>query len=256
MMGASRGRLIAFVAVLALGAGAAAMPTPASAGKGVALGVDVSRFNGAIDWTQVRAAGVRFAFVQASRGTGLDCDVKPGNCGGDLLYGANYAAARVAGLRVGPYHRVFIDPEPIEAAKADARAEAALFVSVVGSLRRGDLLPALDVESPFDGASAPQVRIWVRTWLKQVRRALGVRPIIYTNSTSWSATGNSRKFARAGHALWVANWGVRKPRVPAANWSGRGWWIWQYTSSGRVPGISGRVDLNRLRVRFRRIAVR
>jgi lysozyme len=139
---------------------------------------------------------------------------------------------------------------------ADARAEAALFVSSVGSLQPGDLVPAIDVESPFDGATAPQLRVWVRTWLKQVRRALGVRPIIYTNTTSWSATGNTLKFARAGHALWVANWGVSRPSVPAADWAGRGWSIWQYTSSGELPGIAGRVDLNRLRVRFSRLSVR
>jgi GH25 family lysozyme M1 (1,4-beta-N-acetylmuramidase) len=54
----------------------------------------------------------------------------------------------------------------------------------------------------------------------------------------------------------VANWEVRAPSVPADNWGGRGWSIWQFTNSGRVAGISGRVDRNRLRVRFSRISVR
>lgn len=236
-------------------AAAVVMPTTASAGKGTAIGVDVSRFQGTIDWTAVGGYGIRFAFVQASRGTGFDCDVVPDNCGADLYYASNYAAARAAGIRVGAYHRVFIDPEPIEALKIDARAEANLFTSIVGTLRRGDLVPALDVESPFDGASPVQIRVWIKTWIKRVRKTLGVRPIIYTNTTSWAATDDTTKFARKGHPLWVANWGVGRPSVPAGNWGGRGWSIWQYTSSGTVPGITGRVDMNRLRVRFSRISV-
>ena len=229
---------------------------PAQAGKGSALGVDVSRFQGTIDWTQVAGAGVRFAFVQSSRGNGADCDVKPDNCGADPYYAVNYAAARAVGIRVGAYHRAFIDPAPDAELRADARAEADLFIAGVGALHKGDLLPALDAETPFDGATAAQLRTWISTWLKRVRKRLGARPIIYTNTTSWSATGNTAAFARAGHPLWVANWSVPKPSVPAGNWAGRGWSVWQYTSSGTIPGISGRVDLDRLRVRFSRIGVR
>jgi GH25 family lysozyme M1 (1,4-beta-N-acetylmuramidase) len=240
-------------AAIALAALAAA-PATASA-KQRPLGIDVSRFQGTIDWSAVRDSGVRFAFVQASRGTGADCDVVPDDCGPDAYYASNYAAARAEGIRVGPYHRVFIDPEPIEALKADARLEADTFTAVVGRLNRGDLLPALDVESPFDGASPVQVRVWLKTWIKRMRKTLKVKPIIYTNTTSWAATGNTSKFALKGYPLWVANWGVKSPSVPASNWAGRGWAVWQYTSSGSVPGISGRVDMNRLRVRFRKISV-
>lgn len=232
-----------------------AMAPAAQAGKGNATGVDVSRFQGTIDWAQVRGSGVRFAYVQASRGTGFDCDVVPTDCGADLYYASNYAGARANKVRVGAYHRVFIDPEPLDQIRVDARAEADLFASVVGKLRRGDLMPALDVESPFDGASPKAIRTWIQVWIKRVRKLIGGRPVIYTNTTSWSATGNTSQFARKGHHLWVANWGVKKPSVPAGNWYRRGWSIWQYTSSGRVPGIAGRVDMNRLRVRFSKIAV-
>ena len=256
------GRPIRARAVRALAAalGAAALiavlaPAQASAGTGTKLGIDVSRFQGTIDWAAVKASGVKFAFVQASRGTGFDCDVVPDNCGPDLFYATNYANAKANGIRVGPYHRVFIDPEPLEALKADARLEADTFTSMVGSLQRGDLRPALDVESPFDGATAVQVRVWIKTWITRVRKTLGSSPIIYTNNVSWSATGNTTKFAAKGYPLWVANFDVKTPSVPASNWAGRGWSIWQYTSSGTVPGISGRVDMNRLRVRFSRISV-
>lgn len=230
-------------------------PAHASAGKGTKLGIDVSRFQGTIDWAKVKAAGVKFAFVQASRGTGYDCDVVPDDCGPDRYYATNYAAAKANGIRVGPYHRVFIDPEPLERLKADARLEADTFTSMVGSLAPGDLRPALDVESPFDGASALQIRVWIKTWIARVKTNLGSTPIIYTNNSSWAETGNTTKFAAKGYPLWVANFDVKRPLVPASNWAGRGWAVWQYTSSGSVPGISGRVDMNRLRVRFSKISV-
>lgn len=230
---------------------------PATAPAGAArLGVDVSRFNGTIDWSAARAAGVTFAFVQASRGTGLDCDVKPDDCGADPLYASNYGLARAAGIRVGPYHRAFIDPETPSQTRTDALTEANLFLTSVGTLQPGDLRPVIDFETPFDGAEPAQLRIWLRTWLRRVGEALRTKPIIYTNATSWGLNGNVREFAKAGHRLWVANWNVKKPVVPALNWAGRDWSVWQYTSSGVLPGFSGRVDLNRLRVRFKTISVR
>ena len=63
-----------------------------------------------------------------------------------------------------------------------------------------------------------------------MERALGAQPVIYTNHSSWQATGNTLRSARDGHLLWVANWGVSEPLVPAGNWDGRGWEVWQFTS--------------------------
>ena len=77
--------------------------------------------------------------------------------------------------------------------------------------------------------------------------ALGAKPLIYTNVSSWQATGDTRAFARAGYRLWVASWEVRRPAVPAADWDGQGWSVWQYTSDGSVAGIDGRVDRDVLR---------
>jgi GH25 family lysozyme M1 (1,4-beta-N-acetylmuramidase) len=58
--------------------------------------------------------------------------------------------------------------------------------------------------------------------------------------------GNSRWFANNGYALWIAHWHVAQPRVPASNWAGHGWTIWQYDNCGSVAGIDGCVDLDRL----------
>jgi GH25 family lysozyme M1 (1,4-beta-N-acetylmuramidase) len=240
--------------LLALCAAFAATASPASAGT-KAPGIDVSRFQGTIDWPAVAASGVRFAFVQASRGNGLDCTVRPEHCGGDPFYAINYANAKAVGIRVGPYHRVFASGATMAEARADAVSEADVYLATVGTLVPGDLLPALDVETPFTGLTPKRLRTWIRVWLKRVRARLGVKPMIYTNATSWGATGNTREFAKARYPLWVAEWGVSKPTVPADFWAGRGHSVWQYTSSGSVPGISGRVDLDRLRVGLAKITI-
>ncbi len=218
-------------------------------------GIDVSRFQGQINWASVGADGVGFAFIQASRGSGADCSVAPRECGADGFYDFNHLEAPAAGVRVGPYHRAFVGGDrPLEV-KADAKAEAAVFTTAVGELAPGDLRPALDLETPFADLSPVELRVWTRTWLRTVRRALGVKPIIYTNASSWSALGNPTSFARKRYPLWVANWDVSRPRVPAANWGGRGWRIWQYSSDGHIAGITGRVDLDTLRGGWRGISV-
>jgi GH25 family lysozyme M1 (1,4-beta-N-acetylmuramidase) len=236
-------RLVALVAALLVLSAA-----PAAAAR--LQGIDVSRFDDRIDWRRVAGDGIEFAFVQASRGAGDDCAVKPRRCGRDGLYERNYEAARAAGVRVGAYHRAFADGSDRASAKADAKAEALVFTREVGRLRDGDLLPALDAETPFDGLGPRLLRVWIRTWLKRVEARLGARPIVYTNVSSWAATGDTTEVALAGHPLWVANWGVAAPAVPAANWAGRGWSVWQYTNSGSVAGIHGRVDRDVLRGGF------
>lgn len=242
----------AALAVTLLMAGPATAPAPA---QEPTAGIDVSRFQAKVRWHRVASDGVDFAYVQASRGSGADCAVVPQRCGVDEFYERNRRRARVQGIVVGSYHRAFAGGSGRKGVKRDARAEARLFLAQVTELESGELLPALDVETPFGGLDARELRIWIKTWLRRVERRLGAKPIIYTNASSWRATGGTRKFARAGHRLWVANFGVSSPAVPAAGWNGEGWAIWQYTSSGRVRGIRGRVDLNRLAVPLEELTV-
>jgi lysozyme len=226
------------------------LPPAAGAAKGPIKGIDVSRFQGRIAWKEVGKTNLRFAYVQASRGSGRDCTVVPEECGRDQYFARNYGNAKAAGLRVGAYHRAFAKGRTRGKAKADARAEANRFIEVVGRVRNDDLRPALDVEYPFRRLNEGRLRLWIRTWINRVEKKLRVEPILYTNSSSWLATGDATSFARDGYPLWVANFDVRRPSVPADNWAGKGWTIWQYTSSGRVRGINGNVDRNRLRKGF------
>ena len=135
--------------------------------------------------------GIDFAFVQASRGSGKDCAVAPDACGPDGWYERNYALARENGIKVGAYHRAFAGGGGRKRTQKDARREARVFVKAVGSVRNGDLLPALDLETPFGGLGKKEMRRWVRVWLDRVQRKLHAKPIIYTNTSSWSATGAS-----------------------------------------------------------------
>jgi GH25 family lysozyme M1 (1,4-beta-N-acetylmuramidase) len=244
-------RILLALSLLALGLAWAA---PAQAGT-KAMGIDVSRFQGTIDWPSVAGSGIRFAFIQGSRGSGADCTVKPGQCGPDPYFATNRLAAESAGIRVGAYHRAFASGGTPADARADALAEANIFIAQVGSLQSGELIPVLDAESPFTGMTSTSLRTWIRVFVKRVTKKLGRKPMIYTNSSSWSATGNTTEFAKARYPLWIAEWGVSRPGVPANNWSGRGYSVWQYTSSGSVAGISGRVDMDRLGKRLGKITV-
>ncbi len=193
-------------------------------------GIDVSHWQDAIDWTKVAEAGKRFAFMKATDGADYV----------DPTYVANRAAARANGLMVGAYH--FSRPD---ASKGDARAEARFFVRVADP-KPGDLLPVLDIETSR-GLNQAGVTKWITTWVAEVRRLTGVIPMVYTSPYGWQTrTGDTRVVAREGAPLWVAHWGVSSPTLPAGDWDGHGWIVWQHTSSGKVPGIVGRVDLDRL----------
>ncbi len=203
---------------------------PAASLAGTLEGIDISHWQGTINWTLVAGAGKKFAIMKATESTNYT----------DPTYATNHAQAKAAGLWTGAYH--FARPS---AAANDAILEADRFASVM-NLGIGDLVPALDLEDS-GGLSVTALQAWVRTFLDRVTATVGARPMIYTSPAFWKNNmGNSRFLADLGYkTLWVAHWGVSSPEVPASNWGGRGWTFWQYSSTGTVPGISTRVDLDR-----------
>ena len=193
-------------------------------------GVDVSTYQGTVDWPSVYSAGRRFAIMRATLGqTYLD-----------PTYATNHAGARAAGLAVAAYHYAKPSSDP-----NDAILEADWFMENA-ALVPGDLVPALDIEET-GGLSVTDLQAWIGAWLGEVYARLGVRAMIYTSPNFWkNALGDTTMFADQGYTtLWVAHWGVSSPSVPANNWGGHGWTFWQYTSSGSVAGISGDADLDR-----------
>jgi GH25 family lysozyme M1 (1,4-beta-N-acetylmuramidase) len=182
-------------------------------------GVDVSVFQGTIDWTRVRTSGVAFAFIRVSDGTFQDTE-----------FSANYSGAKTAGVTRSAYQYF----EPAD----DPVVQANLLLQKIGTLEPGDLAPALDVEVT-GSQSAAVIVSHIQTWITSIEKATGRVPFIYTSSGFWNASVASGIFS--GVPLWVANWGVSCPNLPTAwtNWS-----FWQYTDAGSVPGIPNVVDLD------------
>jgi lysozyme len=88
----------------------------------------------------------------------------------------------------------------------------------------------------------------VSAFLGRIKDQTGIKAMIYTSPSFWTnKMGDTQAFAAAGYkSLWIAHWTTNpSATVPASNWAGNGWTFWQYTSDGAVPGILGRVDLDR-----------
>jgi lysozyme len=184
-----------------------------------ASGIDVSHYQGSVDWKAVKAGGVSFAFAKATEGTSSV----------DSMFETNWQGIKGAGVLRGAYH--------FFRASQDASAQANNFVQTVGQLTAGDLPPVLDVETT-DGATDSAIVQGVNTWLNAVGQKMGRAPMIYTTASFWNAhlTGNY-----GGYPLWVAHYDVAQPNIPSA-WSD--WAFWQHSQSGAVEGVSGSVDLD------------
>jgi lysozyme len=203
-----------------------ALPVHTACGGGSTVaGIDVSHWQGAIDWNQVAATDVRFAYMKATQDSEFV----------DTRFARNWSEARRVGLLRGAYH--YLDPA------YDGRAQAEHFVATVrsaGGWQAGDLPPMVDVETT-SGMSAATVRSRLQAFLEYVEGQVGKRPILYTGSYFWDDNGLGSGFT--GYPLWTAHYTANScPLVPDA-WSA--WKIWQYTSSGRVTGIAGNVDRDR-----------
>src|SRR5215217_1156995 len=137
-------------------------PLPASI-SGQVSGIDVTHYQGTVDWAQVAGAGMAFAFVKATQGAS----------GVDPLFAQNWDGARTAGLLCGAYHFYQPGDDPAE--------QAAHFLSVLGIPPGivGGLPPVLDIETA--GSQTPaQIVQGVETWLAAVAAGAGCTPIVYT----------------------------------------------------------------------------
>jgi len=194
-------------------------------------GIDISHWQGTINWTTVAAAGKKFAFMKASESTDYV----------DPTYTWNRAHAKAAGLLVGAYH--FAAPTAVA---GDAVAEADHFLATA-TPTHGELLPVLDLERT-GGLSPTALTGWVQAYMGRILQQTGLHGVIYCSPNFWKTYMNDTTwFAANGYTvLWIAHWTTATaPILPAAAWNSNGWTFWQYTSSGVVPGISGSVDLDR-----------
>ncbi|MEK6916500.1 MAG: GH25 family lysozyme, partial [Nanoarchaeota archaeon] len=189
--------------------------------EGPIEGIDISHWQGTINWPQVKQAGKQFVFIKATEGTNfLD----------DKFY-VNIKEAKDAGLLVGAYH--FARPDANTGANG-ARQEARYFAQIVNNfLKEGEgyLRPVLDLERSGSGLTE-----WVHSFMEEFKSQTGVEPILYTNP---NYLNNILDSSVDKYGLWVANYGVLQPTI-AKNWD-----FWQYSDSGTVPGINNQdVDLD------------
>ena len=190
----------------------------------VVKGIDVSHYDGTIDWAKVKASGIDFAFIKATQNTTFV----------DPQFATNWKDAGAAGVIRGAYH--FFQPE------IDAVAQADFFVATAGVPAHGDLPLALDLEVT-DMVAGATVAADARTFLSRVQEKTGRVPVVYTSASFWMTMGSPAATGFADVALWDANWTTNCPTIPPA-WTT--WTFWQNSSTGTVPGISGsgNVDLD------------
>jgi lysozyme len=184
-------------------------------------GIDVSYYQGTIDWAKVKAAGKVYAFVRVS--DGLDYP--------DSQFARNWTETKKNGVLRGVYQYFRPGKDPIQ------QAELLLTkLTAAGGMKSDDLPVVLDVETA-DGQSGATVVARAKQWLAHVEKATGKKPIVYTAAFMSQTIGSGL----AAYPLWVANYGATCPSMPTG-WSA--WKFWQYSSTGAVAGISGNVDLN------------
>jgi lysozyme len=193
-------------------------------------GIDVSHFQGIVNWTQVAAGGMAFCFIKATEGTGI----------ADSCFTRNWAGSAAAGLKRGAYH--FGHPG------ADAQAQAQFFFNTVGALGPNDLPPVLDIET-MDQVDATTTLQWVLDFTAAADDLFGRQTLIYTDNGFWQSLASLPACKPlAARPLWIADYDPN-PVVPAP-WTS--WSCWQYSEDSatgasalpRVPGVNGQVDRN------------
>lgn len=188
-------------------------------------GIDVSKWQGNIDWQKVKAAGIEFAILRASYGDGTSRFI---NNGRDEKFEQNYQEAKKAGIPVGAYHYCYA--RNIE----EAKKEAEFFLSVIKG-KQFEYPVILDLEDEnqqdIDKTTLTDMAI---AFLDMIEKA-GYYAMLYSNKHWLENKLDYERLKRFD--IWLAQW-AEKP-----TWEGN-FGIWQYTSDGSVDGIQGRVDMN------------
>lgn len=198
---------------------AAAAPVATSDTVTEVVGVDLSKWQGAVDFGRIRAAGKTYVFVKLTEG---DDDVDPD-------YARNVAGARAAGLYAGSYH--FYSTDDTAEAQFDNLSRHL-------DLKPGDLPPVIDIEV-LSKSSLPDLASQLTTFLELIENRYGVKPIIYSGENF----ANDHLKGFADYPLWLAEYtGATQPQLPL-DW--QVWTFWQHSQSGRVDGVDGDVDLDR-----------
>jgi len=199
-------------------------PGVARATKLPIQGIDISKWQGAIDWQAVKSAGTRFVYIKATEG-GDHVDPK---------FLENWNGARAAGVPRGAYHFVYWC--------RPAHEQVMWFTQHIP--RDPDALPpVLDVEWNGHSKTCPkklpkeQALEKIKLMLAELERHTGKRPVIYTDIPFHEEVLEGEL---TDYAFWIRSTAAE----PSTRYRNRDWAFWQFTTTGRVPGIAGVVDRN------------
>ena len=182
-------------------------------------GIDVSRYQGSIDWEKVASdKNIKFVYIKASEGA----TISPKH------YHLNIVEIRKAGIPVGAYH--FFHPG------VPAELQFKNFTKQVKKEDQ-DLVPLIDVEKA-NKVAQKAVADSVKKFADMLEKHYGCRPMIYTGNLFYNDY-LSHRFS--DYPLFIARYSAAKPVLK----DGAKWVLWQFTENGKVDGIKDKVDMNR-----------
>ena len=204
--------------------------------RAVVQGIDVYNGTGLVNWANMKAAGIQFAFCKATEGVDFV----------DVRLSQNMTNANAAGVLIGPYH--YGRPDSNSSNPLDAFNEANDFVDAIQPYYNSSglyLKPVLDLEEILDLPTVAQERAylseWVRDFSDQVESRLGVLPIIYSNG---NYAQNYLEADIAEHDLWFAkpsstnSFASATPPTATNIGIWDEWKFWQWTWTGNIGGIN------------------
>ncbi|MWB94536.1 glycoside hydrolase family 25 protein [Flavobacterium sp. GA093] len=188
--------------------------------KGKVIGIDVSEFQGKIDWDEVETLEekypVKFVFIRATAGKDRV----------DRKFADNWSGAKKHKIMRGAYHYYRPNENSIE--------QANLFIKTV-KLKSGDLPPVLDIERLPKNQPLDSLKKGLKRWLNKVEAHYGVRPIIYTGERYYD---DFLKEEFSEYLFWIANYNFYREKIE------EDWLFWQFTEKATLPGIKHSVDVN------------
>lgn len=200
------------------------LPNRPSASAYPVRGVDISAYQGTVDWQTLAAQNIGFAFIKATEGSSFT----------DARFAYNFTEAQKQPIAVGAYHFFSYD--------SGGEAQAKHYIETVPRLD-GMLPPVIDLEFYGDYKKNPpsraHVSVELQTMLDTLEQHYGVKPIIYATEKSYDLylSGEYTQYD-----IWIRNV-LTKPKLS----DGRAWTFWQYTNREQLQGYAGEekfIDVN------------
>ncbi len=183
-------------------------------------GIDISEFQGTVDYSLVKDAGIEVVYIRVAEGDDYE----------DSQWLTNYTGALDQGLKIGFYHYV------TATSTAEAATQAEYFYSLIKD-KSPDCFPAMDYES-FSDLTDSEINSIAYEYLSSLENLLDIAPIIYTDESNAVNLWDENILE---YGLWIAQYDVTEP-TSTGNWSD--WVGFQYSDTGTVDGISDDVDLD------------